>query len=137
MRFANGANGTLETSWVAAGRKLTLAFEITGTKGSVFLDFERMNELQVYRGGAARGRSGFKTILSGPEHAFYREICPAAGHHIGFNDLKTIEVRGLIAALIDGSAPSPDFREAWEIQRVVDAIARSSLEQRWVRVDPE
>jgi predicted dehydrogenase len=120
---------------VAAGRKLTLAYEVTGTKGTLFLDFERMNELKIYTVGAPRGRDGFKTILAGPDHPFYRGFCPAAGHHIGFNDLKTIEVRGLIEGLIGAPAPAPDFREAWEIQRVVDAIVRSSRERRWVRIE--
>ena len=134
VRFANGADGTIEASWVAAGRKLTLTFEVTGTKGTVFLDFERMNELQLFTRDQPRGRTGFKTILTGPEHPFYASICPAAGHHIGFNDMKTIEVRGLIVGLAGGPPPSPDFREAWEIQRVVDAIVRSSREGRWVKI---
>jgi predicted dehydrogenase len=28
----------------------------------------------------------------------------------------------------------PDFREAWEIQRVVDAIVRSARERRWLDI---
>ena len=28
----------------------------------------------------------------------------------------------------------PDFREAWEIQRVVDAIVLSANEKRWIEV---
>ena len=36
VRFANGATGSLEASWVAAGRKMHLAFEVTGSKGSIF-----------------------------------------------------------------------------------------------------
>ena len=42
-------------------------------------------------------------------------------------------------ALLKSLAPGgpkfmPDFREAWEIQRVVDAIVLSSNEKRWVEV---
>ena len=122
----SGATGSLEASWVAAGRKLTLAFEVTGSKGTIFVDFERQNELQFYAAGQAKGREGFKTILTGPDHPYYGAFCPAPGHHLGFNDLETLEVRALLDALSGGPKAMPDFREAWEVQRVVDGIVRSA-----------
>ena len=135
VEFAGGATGSIEASWVKAGRKMQLAFEVTGSKGSVFVDHERMNELQLYTVGQARGREGFKTILAGPDHRYFREFVPAPGHQLGFNDIKTIEVRALIDALAGGPAFSPDFREAWEIQRVVDGIVRSAHERRWLDIE--
>jgi predicted dehydrogenase len=111
---------------------MTLAFEVTGSKGTIFVDHERMNELQLYTVGQAHGRQGFKTILAGPDHQFFREFVPAPGHHLGFNDIKTIEVRALLTALAGGPPFQPDFREAWEIQRVVDAIVESAREKKWI-----
>jgi predicted dehydrogenase len=134
LRFANGASGSLEASWVKVGRKMTLAFEVTGSKGSIAVDHERMNELQISTTGQPVGRDGFKTILAGPDHPFYKEFCPAPGHQLGFNDIKTIEVRALIMALAGGPPFMPDFREAWEIQRVVDAIVVSARERRWLDI---
>lgn len=134
VRFAGGATGSLEASWVAAGRKMMLAFEVTGTKGTIAVDHERFNELQLYTVGQPGGREGFKTILAGPQHDSYKEFCPAPGHQLGFNDIKTIEVKALITALAGGKAFMPDFREAWEIQRVVDAIVQSAREERWLAV---
>jgi predicted dehydrogenase len=134
LRFANGATGSLEASWVATGRKMNLAFEITGSRGTIILDHERLNELKLYTTGQPRGREGFKTILAGPDHAYYREFCPAPGHQLGFNDIKTIEVRALVAALAGGDRFMPDFREAYEIQRVVDAVVASSRQNRWVEI---
>jgi predicted dehydrogenase len=134
IRFASGATGSLEASWVAAGRKMTLAFEVTGTKGTIAVDHERMNELDLYVTGQPSGREGFKRILAGPSHPFYREFVPAPGHQLGFNDIKTIEVRAMVMALAGGPPFSPDFREAWQIQRVVDAIVQSAQERRWVDV---
>jgi predicted dehydrogenase len=135
VTFEGGATGSLEASWVAAGRKMTLAFALTGSKGTIEVDHERMNELRLYTAGQAHGREGFKTILAGPDHAFYREFCPAPGHQLGFNDIKTIEVMALVRSLAGGGPKfMPDFREAWEIQRVVDAIVRSAREKRWLAV---
>ncbi len=134
VRFASGATGSIEATWVAAGRKMMLAFEVTGSKGTVVVDHERFNELHLYTTGQPQGREGFKTILAGPHHDFYKEFCPAPGHQLGFNDIKTIEVKALITALAGGAPFQPDFREAWEIQRVVDAIVQSAREARWVEV---
>jgi len=134
VRFATGATGSIEASWVAAGRKMMLAFEVTGSKGTVVVDHERFNELHLYTTGQPHGREGFKTILAGPHHDSYQEFCPAPGHQLGFNDIKTIEVKALITALAGGAPFQPDFREAWEIQRVVDAIVQSAREERWVEV---
>ena len=134
LRFASGATGSVEASWVAAGRKMTLAFEVTGSKGTIAFDQERMNEIQLYFTGQLRGHEGFKTILSGPDHPHYRPFCPAPGHHLGFNDMKTIEVRAILDALSGGPAFMPDFQEAARIQATVDAIVTSARERRWVSV---
>ncbi|MBN9023579.1 MAG: Gfo/Idh/MocA family oxidoreductase [Rhizobiales bacterium] len=134
VRFASGATGSLEASWVKAGRKMTLAFEVTGSKGTVEIDHERFNELKLFKVGGAKGREGFQTILAGPDHQFYKEFCPAPGHQLGFNDIKTIEVMALLRSLAGGPKFMPDFREAWEIQRVVDAIVVSANQKRWVEI---
>ncbi len=135
VRFASGATGTLEASWMAAGRKHTIAAEVWGSRGSLAFDFERLNELRLYRAGQDRGREGVTTILAGPGHPDYAAFVPAPGHQLSFNDLKTIEVRDLLAGLHpDAQAPWPDFREGWEVQRVVDAIGLSDRERRWVQL---
>lgn len=132
LRFSSGATGSIEASWVAAGRKMTLAFEITGTRGSLAFDQERMNELLLFTSGQARGREGFRTILSGPAHAPYGAFCPAPGHHLGFNDMKTIEVHDVLLAVAGKKRFMPDFREAARIQATVDAIMQSARDRRWI-----
>ncbi len=134
VRFGGGASGSIEVSWVATGRKLQHDFEITGTRGSLAFTHERMNELKLFTPGQPTGREGYKTILAGPDHPNYGNFLPAPGHQIGFNDTKTIEVRDLIVGLADGGAPWPDFREGWEVQRVVDAVVRSAADGSWVPV---
>ncbi len=134
-RFANGASGTLDASWVAVGRKMQLAFEITGSKGSLAFTQERLNELRFFEGGQKPGREGFKIIESGPAHQGYANFCPAPGHQLGFNDLKVIEVSQLLKDFAKKENAWPDFREGWEIQKVLEAVKRSATQERWVRVD--
>jgi len=133
LRFACGATGTLEASWLAWGRKMTLCFEITGGKGTIAFDQERMNELHLFTHGDRRRLDGFRTVLMGPEHPRYAAFCPAPGHQLGFNDLKVIEVRALIEGIAHDAPLEPDFDGGWRIARVVDAIRRSASERRWVR----
>ncbi len=135
MRFARGCGGTIEASWVTTGRKMQLAYEIAGTKGSLAFTQERMNELRLYTAGQKPGREGYKTIMTDPNHPPYGAFCPAPGHQLGFNDMKVIEVRDLLLAVAGKGKAWPDFREAWEIQRVVDAVIRSDAGRRWVRID--
>lgn len=133
-RFANGAIGDFTASWVTPGRKMQLEFELTGTRGAIVFSQERFNELHVYEAGGRPGRSGYKTLLSGPDTPPYGNFCPAPGHQLGFNDLKTIEVAHLLESLAAGKPASPDFREAYEVQRVIAAAVISGQEKKWVRV---
>lgn len=134
VRFANGATGTLEASWVATGRKMYLAFELTGSKGSICLDMERLNELRLFIRGGKPGREGFVEIPTGPAHPDYAPFCPAPGHQLGFNEIKAIEVKAIAEALGGGPAFYPDFREAAMVQATVDAILLSARERRWVEI---
>jgi predicted dehydrogenase len=134
VRFARGCRGTVEASWLAQGRKMQIEFEVTGSRGTLFFTQERFNELSLYQAGSGASRSGFKTILAGPAHPPYGAFCPAPGHQLGFNDLKTIEVRDFLLAVAGEPVAGPDFREGWEVQKVVDAIIRSSRERQWVEV---
>ncbi|MDH3753997.1 MAG: Gfo/Idh/MocA family oxidoreductase [Acidimicrobiia bacterium] len=136
MRFASGATGTVAASWIATGRKMALGCEVRGTEGALVIDFERLNELQLYTTGQPVGREGFTRILAGPAHKDYASFVPAPGHQLGFNDLKAIEVRDLVEGIAspDGR-PWPDFREAWEVQRVIDAIIASDGRGAWFDVD--
>ncbi|KPP88324.1 MAG: putative dehydrogenase [Rhodobacteraceae bacterium HLUCCA08] len=130
MRFDSGVLGSLEANWAATARTMDLSWEITGTRGALAFSQERMNDLLLHSG--APGRSGYTRIEAGPAHPPYGQFCPAPGHHLGFNDLKVIEVAELLNAHAGGPACGPDFREAWEVQKVIEAMQRSARDRTWV-----
>ena len=132
--FESGVMGTLEANWAATGRRMQLAFEVTGTRGAIAFTQERMNELHLHSAGGAAGRRGFTRIEAGPEHPPYGRLCPAGGHQLGFNELKIIEVAELVEAFAGGAPAHPDFEEGYQVQRTVDAVKRSAEERRWVGV---
>lgn len=134
VRFDGGVPGVLSSSRVAWGRKCHLAWEITGTRGSLVFDQERMNELRLFRAGSDPSQQGFQTILTGPAHAPYDRFVPAPGHGIGFNDLKVVEVDHLLAGLTGDRALYPSFDDALKIERVIHGIVDSARSGQWVDV---
>jgi predicted dehydrogenase len=134
LRFDNGATGSIEGNWIATGRKMQHDFEVYGTKGALAFSQERFNELHFFSTTDAKGRQGFRRIEASPDHAPYGLFCVAAGHQIGFNDLKVIEVAGYINAIAD-KAPEPfNFRKGLRIQTLVEMIQTSAREERWIDV---
>ncbi|SAK89312.1 oxidoreductase domain-containing protein [Caballeronia catudaia] len=130
VTFERGCSGSMEANWAATGRKMQLEFEVFGTKGSLFFSQERFNELQYFKASNDPRTSGFARIEAGPAHPPYENFTVAGGHQLGFNDLKTIEMAEFLSAIEHGTPAFPDFREAWEIQRIVDAAIQSSAEER-------
>ena len=134
LRFEDGTIGSIEANWAATGRTMDLSFEITGRGGAIAFTQERMNELQLYKGASPAESPGFTRIEAGPAHPPYAAFCPAPGHHLGFNDLKVIEVAGLLRACCEGGRCFPDFAEAFAVQQTVDAVHRSAKQSQWVAV---
>jgi predicted dehydrogenase len=136
LRFACGASGGIEASWVAAGRKMQHDFEVYGTRGALAFTQERLNELRLYRVDDARGRQGFRTIAAGPEHPPYGRFCVAPGHQLGFNDLKAIEIAGFLDAVAGRAAAPFDFRAGARVQALVEAVGASAAAGGWRDVAP-
>ncbi|NHL68540.1 Gfo/Idh/MocA family oxidoreductase [Burkholderia ambifaria] len=134
VTFDRGCSGSIEANWTATGRNMQLEFEVYGTNGALLFSQERFNELQYFKAGDDPRTAGFARIEAGPVHPPYEHFTVAGGHQLGFNDLKTIEMAEFLAAIEHRSPTFPDFREAWEIQRVVDAAIRSSTEGRRIRL---
>lgn len=134
MTFDRGCPGTMEISRIATGKKCGLCFEISGTKGSLVFDQERMNEIRLYSTADDAGRCGYRTILAGPDHADYAAFCPAPGHGLGINDLKVIEVRNFLKGIAGGTHVYSDFTNGYRVQALVDAIENSHENKQWVDV---
>ncbi|MEZ5859490.1 MAG: Gfo/Idh/MocA family oxidoreductase [Geminicoccaceae bacterium] len=134
IRFAGGATGTLEASWLATGRKMYLAFELTGSKGSILLNMERMNELRLFVRGGVAGREGMSRSRPARRIPITRPL-PRTRAPARLQRDQGDRDQGIALALAGGAAFQPDFREAAMIQATVDTILRSARERRWVAVD--
>ncbi|MEH3127534.1 Gfo/Idh/MocA family oxidoreductase [Agrobacterium cavarae] len=132
FRLESGISGVLMTNRSAWGRKGRIAVQIYGSRGSILYDQERMNEFQLYTTDGRAEEQGYRTILTAPHHRPYDRFIPAPGHGLGFNDLKVIECRELIAATEGEQANIITFEQGIGIERSVHAMARSFQEKRWI-----
>ena len=134
LRFESGATGSVEGNWIATGRKMQHDFEVYGTKGALAFSQEHFNVLNYFSTADTKGRQGFRRIEAGPDHAPYGLFCVAAGHQLGFNDLKAIEVAGYVNAIADKGLEPYNFRKGLRIQTLVETIQTSSREGHWLDV---
>lgn len=125
-RFANGAIGTIESSRVAPGRAFDLSFTLTGTRGAIRFDQQRMHELLVRLASDPEDSTGFRHIDAGPGHGDYGRLWPFPGAMVGLHDLKLFEARALVDAILEEHPAWPDFREGWQVERIIDAVDRSA-----------
>lgn len=134
-RFAGGALATFEATRFATGRKNALRVEINGERGSLSFDLESFNELQFYDRTASSGTQGFTRILvTEPEHPYMAAWWPP-GHLIGYEHSFTHEMRDLLEAIAQKRDPQPSFRDGLEVQRVLDAVARSAAgNAQWIDI---
>lgn len=125
VRFED-AVGSIESSRIAHGRKMDIGFELTCTGGSIAFDGERINELALYRAGEPAAQQGFRTLRINGSHPDYSAFIPAPAHGLGFNDLKTIEIREFLLAIAAGRNLAPDLDEACRIARICEAALVAS-----------
>jgi predicted dehydrogenase len=132
--FPNGAIGSIEASRVSAGRSYDVGFTLTGTKGALRFDQQRMFELQVRLASDPAGTTGFRHLQLGPDHGDYGALWPVPGVNISIHDLKFFEAYDLIEAITTDTPAWPDFREGWEVERVIDAVDEASGTNSWVAI---
>ena len=136
VQFACGAQGTYEVCRVINGPKCQLAFEISGTKGTILWDFERMNELQLYLPDGTPERDGTVWVQGGPEHPFYANFYPGPAHSMSYEDLKVIEAANFTKSVVNRTLSEPSLEDAERVGRVLAAFDRSVESRSWESVLP-
>ena len=125
LRLSTGARVVLEASRVAVGEQNAYGFEVHGTAGRLAWDFRRMGELQLSRGPAAQDQP-FSTVLVGPGAGEYAAFQPGAGIAMGYDDLKVVELRDLLASITAGRPVGVDLSDAVRAAVTLDALVASS-----------
>ncbi|MDO0910041.1 Gfo/Idh/MocA family oxidoreductase [Streptomyces sp. DT2A-34] len=134
LRFASGARGVLEACRVSVGEQNNYGFEVHGTKGAVFWDFRRMNELGVSRGTTYQDQP-VSTVYVGPGDGEFGAFQPGAANAMGYDDLKVIEAYRFLRSVAEGTPHGATLSDAVRSAAVLDAMVRSARSGAWVDVD--
>jgi predicted dehydrogenase len=122
-----GALAIFEATRFATGRKNAIRIELSGSDGALAFDFESMNELQVYDGTVAAADAGFRRILATePDHPYVDAWWPP-GHGLGYEHTFTHEIADFVRDITSGRQPTPSFADGLGVQRVLEAVEQSSL----------
>jgi len=133
-KFHGGAIGTYEATRTAPGRKNHNCIEISGSKGSLRWNLERMNELEVFSFDDARDGQGFRTIMCmDGVHPYAANWWPD-GHIVGYEHTFVHHVVDFVRALHSGEPFAPDFADGVAVQCVLEAALQSAKAGSWIKV---
>jgi predicted dehydrogenase len=130
-RFEGGAVATFEATRLAIGVKNSNRIEIHGERGAIRFDFERMNQLELFDSDDLPRLRGWKTILTtNAEHPYAGAWWPD-GHWLGYEHTFAGQAADIVEAIggVTPQVPLPDFADAYETQRVMEAAIRSARQR--------
>lgn len=134
-RLESGATAVLEANRVANGHAFDIGLEVLGSKGSLRWSQQDSYKIDLFlRGQGPASLTGNTIVNLGPAHPDYGAFWPLPGITIGLHEVKAIEVRNFLRAVLDGTETYPSFREGWRVLEVLEAAGRSADEQKWTDV---
>ncbi|MCC6424165.1 MAG: Gfo/Idh/MocA family oxidoreductase [Phycisphaerales bacterium] len=136
-KFKQGAVATFEATRMATGNQNKNGIEINGDKGSIYFNFESMNELMYYDATLPRKVQGWQRILvtNGPNHPYVSAWWPD-GHGLGYEHTFINQTADMINALGGRRplVPLVDFEDAYQTQRVMEAAVISARQRSAVKL---
>ena len=135
LRFEGGARGTLESSRTAVGEQCTYGIEVHGERGALAWDFRRMGELRVCLDQDYQNAS-YATHYVAPGDGELGLFQPGSGIPMGYDDLKVIEAHRLVESIATGTPVGATIDDAVRAAQLVDALAESAQDRRWVSCPP-
>ncbi len=125
-RFESGVLGTFEATRFATGRKNALRVEVSGSKGAIAFDLERLNELEFFDSTKPTTEQGFtKIYVTEPEHPYISAWWPA-GHMLGYEHGFSHQAKDFVDAITSNTDPEPSFADGVQVQRALAAVEHSS-----------
>ncbi len=134
-RFRGGAIGTFEATRMAPGRKNCNRIEVSGSKGSIAWNLERMNELEVFLYDGPKDARGFRTVMCMDDVHPYAPNWWPDGHIVGYEHTFVNHLADFVTALCTGAPFAPDFEDGLAVQATLDAALESARTGKgWVKV---
>jgi predicted dehydrogenase len=136
-KFKEGAVGTFEATRLATGNQNRNCIEINGELGALRFSFEDMNLLWYFDNRDDPAVAGWRRIMctSAGNHPYAGAWWPDA-HIIGYEHTFVNMVADMMAVLAgeEPTVPLPDFADAYETQRVLEAAVLAAKHRSAVKL---
>ncbi len=137
-RMSGGGLASFEATRLATGYHNANRFEIHGERGAIRFNFERMNELGIYRldgEGSSQGWTTIDVTRGGDGHPYAGAWWPDS-HGLGYEHTFVNHASDILTVIGGGEpvVPLPDFADALQTQRVLQAAIDSAREHTPVQV---
>ena len=134
LSFENGSVGTFEATRFGVGVKNGNMFQIHGSGGMLRFNLERLNHLEFVDASQPSVEQGPRDLLvTDLKHPIFGNFW-RPGHIIGYEHTFIAALAQFLEAAARGERFRPDFADGLEVQRVLDALQRSSKTRQWCQV---
>jgi predicted dehydrogenase len=129
--FDNGSLGLFEATRYARGHKALYTFEINGEHASIRWDLHDLTRLEYFDHGDEGQVRGWRSIhVTDGDHPYMNRWW-IPGTSIGYEHSFIHQVADFFLSLQTGEPCHPTFRDAFETQKVCQAVIDSANERAW------
>ena len=130
-RFNNGSLGLFESTRYARGHKALYTFEINGANASIRWDLHDLNRLEYFDNGDESNLRGWRSIhvTDGDQPYMNKWWVPGLG--IGYEHSFVHQAADFFKSLETGEDCAPTFKDAFETQKVCEAVLDSAATRSW------
>jgi len=134
LNFENGSVGTFEATRFGIGIKNGNSFQMHGSGGMLRFNLERLNHLEFLDATQPAAEQGLRDILvTDMTHPIFPHFWKP-GHIVGYEHTFIAALAEFLDCLARDAPFHPDFTDALEVQRVLDALQRSATTRAWCGV---
>lgn len=129
--FDNGSLGLFEATRYARGHKALYTFEINGEHASIRWDLHDLTRLEYFDHADESQVRGWRSIhVTDPDHPYMKRWW-IPGTSIGYEHSFIHQVADFFKSLETGEPCAPTFRDAFETQKVCEAVIESAKDKSW------
>ncbi len=129
--FDNGSLGLFEATRYARGHKALYTLEINGEHASIRWDLHDMNRLEYFDHSDEGKVRGWRSIhITDGDHPYMNRWW-IPGTSIGYEHSFIHQVADFFYSLQSGEPCHPTFRDAFETQKVCEAVLDSARDRAW------
>lgn len=132
--FENGSLGLFESTRYARGHKALYTFEINGENASIRWNLHDLNRLEYFDYSDESIVRGWRNILVTDGDQPYMKRWWVPGLNIGYEHSFVHQAADFLQSLEEGKPCHPTFQDAFETQKICEAVINSANGKKWVSV---